>query len=85
MIDSAVSDAIEAGRVPEGVSAEYLSDSKDLPATAAIIVITAVTLILVMGRALSRGILVGRFGFDDGLAVLGLVRLPQEITAYILR
>jgi hypothetical protein len=76
MIDPAVSDAVEAGRVPEDVSAEYLSESKDMPAIIAIIVLTGITLIAVMGRALSRGILVGRFGFDDGLAVLGLVRFP---------
>jgi hypothetical protein len=83
MVDPAVSDAVAAGRVPEELSAEYLSESRDLPAIVAIIMVTAVTLLAVAGRALSRGMLVGRFGLDDGLAVLGLVRplLPAPVSS----
>ena len=74
MIDPDIVAAIDAGRVPDYISAEYLNESTDRPTIVAIIFVTAFTSTIVALRSLSRLFLVRRFGFDDALAVFGLVR-----------
>ncbi|OAQ92537.1 proteinrelated to integral membrane protein pth11 [Purpureocillium lilacinum] len=72
---SDVDEAIAAGRVPAGITAAYLKESKDQPAIAGIIFVTVLTFIVVVGRLLSRAFIVRRFGFDDGLALVSLLCL----------
>lgn len=76
---SDVDEAIAAGRVPAGITAAYLKESKDQPAIAGIIFVTVLTFIVVVGRLLSRAFIVRRFGFDDGLALVSLVRFAVDI------
>ncbi|UNI17962.1 hypothetical protein JDV02_004265 [Purpureocillium takamizusanense] len=72
---SDVDEAIAAGRVPAGITAAYLNESRDQPAIAGIIFVTALTFVVVVGRLLSRAFIVRRFGFDDGLALISLLCL----------
>lgn len=74
MIDPKVAQAIAAGKVPAGVSAEFLSESKDRPAIIAIILVTVITSVIVLLRLISRLLVVKRFGIDDGLALCSWVR-----------
>ena len=75
MIDPDVAAAIDAGRVPDNISAEYLSESSDKSTIIGIIFFTAFTTIIVALRSWSRLFIVEKFGLDDVLAVFGLVRL----------
>lgn len=70
---SDIDDAIADGRVPDDVSKEYLLESRDKPAIAGIIFVTALTAFIVAVRLLGRGLLARRFGFDDALAGVSLV------------
>ncbi|KAJ6438762.1 proteinrelated to integral membrane protein pth11 [Purpureocillium lavendulum] len=72
---SDVDEAIAAGRVPAGITAAYLKESKDQPAIAGIIFVTALTFVVVVARLLSRAFIVRRFGFDDGLALVSMLCL----------
>ncbi|KAF1356143.1 hypothetical protein BDV97DRAFT_364935 [Delphinella strobiligena] len=69
MVDADVAKAIADGRIPDGVTAEYLDQTRDPPAIAAIIAITVVTTIFLCARFFSRIFLVKSFGYDDGLAL----------------
>lgn len=73
MKDSKVAAAIAAGRVPDGISEAYLNETRDGPATAGIIFVTALTGLFVLGRLSSRAFLVRRFGADDWLTLLSFV------------
>lgn len=75
MIDPDVAAAIDAGRVPDNISAEYLSESSDKSTIIAIIFFTAFTTVIVALRSWSRLFIVRKFGLDDALAVFGLVTL----------
>lgn len=72
---SDVDEAIADGRVPDNVSREFLLESKDKPAIAGIIVVTALTFVVVALRLFGRGVIARRFGFDDALAALSMVLL----------
>ncbi|KAF5022894.1 hypothetical protein F66182_5054 [Fusarium sp. NRRL 66182] len=67
MSDPKVDQAVAEGRVPDGITAEYLNETKDTPAIVGIILVTALTSIVVLGRLVSRGFLIRRFGLDDAL------------------
>lgn len=74
MVDPRITQAFEDGRVKEeGITPEFLAESKDQPAIIAIIFVTALTFSIVCTRLLSRIFIVKRFGFDDALALCGLV------------
>ncbi|KAM0217987.1 hypothetical protein ACHAPA_011024 [Fusarium lateritium] len=70
MSDPKVAQAIADGRVPKGITADYLNETKDAPAIAGIIFVTCLTSIVVLGRLASRALLIRRFGFDDALTLL---------------
>ena len=74
MSDRDVAQAIADGKVPKGISAAYLSESKDAPAVAGIIFVTVFASIIVLGRVFSRAFLIRRFGLDDCLILLSWVR-----------
>lgn len=84
MIDPDIVAAIDAGRVPENISAEYLNESTDRPTIVAIIFVTVFTSTIVVLRSFSRLFLVRRFGFDDALAVFGLVTLIAFLVLCII-
>ena len=73
MMDPAVAAAIAAGRVPDTVSADYLNESRDQSAIAAIIFVGVFTSLVVFARTVSRACLFKHYGFDDALALFGLV------------
>lgn len=76
MVDPRITQAFEDGRVTEeGITPEFLAESKDQPAIIAIIFVTALTFLIVCGRLLSRIFIVKRFGIDDALALSGLVSI----------
>ncbi|KAI7764413.1 hypothetical protein LZL87_003618 [Fusarium oxysporum] len=70
MTDPKVAQAIADGRVPKGVTAAYLNQSKDAPAIVGIILVTCLTSIIVLGRLASRAFLIRRFGLDDSLTLV---------------
>ncbi|KAI6773855.1 hypothetical protein HG531_000704 [Fusarium graminearum] len=70
MTDPKVTKAFEDGRVPKGITADYLNQSRDASAIAGIVFVTALTSIIVLGRLASRAFLMRRFGFDDGLTLI---------------
>lgn len=71
--DPRITAAIEAGRIPKGISIAWLEQSRDKPATGAIIFVTLLTGVLVLCRIASRALVLRRTGLDDWLALLGLV------------
>jgi fucose permease len=73
MSDPKVAQAIADGKVPKGITADYLNETKDTPAIAGIIFVTCLTSIIVLGRLASRALLIRRFGFDDALTLLSWV------------
>ncbi|KAF5675838.1 integral membrane protein pth11 [Fusarium heterosporum] len=73
MTDPQVAQAIADGRVPKGITAEYLNETIDTPAIAGIILVTCLTSIVVLGRLASRAFLIRRFGVDDALTLLSWV------------
>lgn len=79
MIDPRVEAAIAAGRVPEDISAEHLSETRDQPAIVGILFVTALTTFVVVARLLSRAYIVQRFGLDDGVALISLVRCNAHL------
>ncbi|KAF7552645.1 hypothetical protein G7Z17_g4160 [Cylindrodendrum hubeiense] len=72
-IDPKVTQAIKDGRVPDDVTAAFLSESKDAPAIAGIIFVTVLTSIVVLGRLGSRAFLIRRFGIDDTLTLMSWI------------
>ncbi|KAK5072263.1 hypothetical protein LTR70_009891 [Exophiala xenobiotica] len=85
MSDPKVDAAIQDGRMPDGVTAEYLNESRDQPALTGIIFVTALTSIMLIARCLSRIFLLRRFGWDDGLAFLSwLLFIPFVVLCIIL-
>lgn len=70
MVDANVAAAIAEGRVPQGITAAYLEQSRDEGAITAIIVLTVLATIVLLLRWTSRVFLMNSFGLDDGLALL---------------
>lgn len=75
--DAAVAEAYAAGRIPPEVSVAYLDEDRDTPSMVASIIMFALTLAVVNGRAFSRFFLRKSFGVDDALAVIGMVGILQ--------
>jgi hypothetical protein len=73
MSDSDVARAIADGRVPKGITADYLNQTKDAPAIAGIVFVTVLTSLVVLGRLISRAFLIRRFGLDDTLTLISWV------------
>jgi len=73
MSDPLVDQAIADGRVPPGITAEYLNESRDAPAIAGIIFVTIFATLVVALRLFSRAFLLRRFGLDDCLTVASWV------------
>jgi hypothetical protein len=63
-----------AGRIPSGVSLEYLAESRDRPALVAILFLVCFTGVIMIVRLYARIWLVKRLGLDDILAILTMVR-----------
>lgn len=63
-----------AGRIPNGVSLEYLAESRDSSAIVGIIFMICFTGLLMILRLYARAFIVKKIGLDDALAVLTLVR-----------
>ncbi|GLA15480.1 hypothetical protein AnigIFM62618_002021 [Aspergillus niger] len=60
------------GRIPAGVTADYLAQSRDRPTKIAILFVGALTVVIVVARCYARLFLVKKFGWDDALAVFTL-------------
>jgi hypothetical protein len=76
MSDPLVDQAFADGRVPVEITREYLYETRDPPAIAAIIAITAISSLVVLVRLVSRAFYVRRFGLDDALVAFSWVRPP---------
>lgn len=61
------------GRIPSGISLEYLAESRDQSSKIAILFVAALTFVLVVMRGFVRLFLIRSFGLDDALALLTLV------------
>ncbi|RAH48717.1 uncharacterized protein BO95DRAFT_450962 [Aspergillus brunneoviolaceus CBS 621.78] len=72
-IPAAIEAADAAGRIPAGISLEYLAQSRDRPAKIAIIFVCALTTLVVIARCYARIFFLKRFGMDDSLAVFTLL------------
>ncbi|RAL13924.1 uncharacterized protein BO97DRAFT_332864, partial [Aspergillus homomorphus CBS 101889] len=72
-ISAAIEAADAAGRIPAGVSLEYLAQSRDRPAKIAILFGCALTAVIVAARCYARIFFLKRFGMDDALAVFTLM------------
>ncbi|KAE8143922.1 hypothetical protein BDV38DRAFT_4623 [Aspergillus pseudotamarii] len=59
-----------AGRIPPGMSLEYLAESRDRPAIVAIIFLVCFTGAIMIVRLYARIWLVKKLGLDDALAIL---------------
>ncbi|KAM6480687.1 hypothetical protein HDV62DRAFT_102244 [Trichoderma sp. SZMC 28011] len=75
MVDPRITQAIANGTVPDGITAEYLSESRDGPSIIGIVFVTALTFVVVCTRLISRSCIVRRVGIDDALATLSLALL----------
>lgn len=73
MVASDISAAFAAGRVPEGVTAEYLEQERDGGPLAGIFTVGILTILIVFLRLYARLFIVKRVGADDYLAVLTTV------------
>ncbi|KAG9249758.1 uncharacterized protein F5Z01DRAFT_668290 [Emericellopsis atlantica] len=73
MSDPLVTQAIADGRVPPGITAQYLNQSKDASAIVGIIFVTIFASCVVAVRLFSRAFLLHRFGLDDCLTVASWV------------
>ncbi|KAA8650247.1 hypothetical protein EYZ11_003838 [Aspergillus tanneri] len=69
--DILVADA--EGRIPAGVSLEYLAESRDPPAKVAIIFLICLAGLVMIVRLYARAFLVKKIGMDDILAVLTML------------
>lgn len=65
---------LKDGNLTEVPSREFLLESKDAPTIAGILFVTILTSVIVLGRILARTFIVRRYGYDDALAVVSLVR-----------
>lgn len=77
MVDSRIQQAIADGKVPPGITAEFLSESRDRASIIGIVFVTALTFIVVVTRLISRSLIVRRIGIDDVLAAVSLVSTLQ--------
>lgn len=75
MVDSRIQQAIADGNVPQGITAEFLSESRDRASIIGIVFVTALTFIVVVTRLISRSLIVRRIGIDDVLAAVSLALL----------
>lgn len=73
MVDSRIQQAIADGKVPPGITAEFLGESRDRPSIIGIVFVTALTFLVVVTRLISRSLIVQRVGIDDMLAAASLV------------
>lgn len=78
MVDSRIQQAIADGNVPPGITAEFLSESRDRASIIGIVFVTALTFIVVVTRLISRSLIVRRIGIDDVLAAVSLVSTLQN-------
>ncbi|CAI7635309.1 unnamed protein product [Penicillium palitans] len=62
-----------AGRIPSGVTLEYLAESRDSSAIAGIIFMICFTGLLMIIRLYARACIVKKMGLDDALAVMTLM------------
>lgn len=65
---------LKDGNLTEVPSREFLLESRDAPTIAGILFVTILTSVIVLGRILARTFIVRRYGYDDALAVVSLVR-----------
>ncbi|PWY74285.1 hypothetical protein BO70DRAFT_319401, partial [Aspergillus heteromorphus CBS 117.55] len=69
-ISTAIETAAAEGRIPAGITLEYLAQSRDQPAKIAIFCVSALATVIVIARCYARLFIVKKFGWDDALAVL---------------
>lgn len=72
-----------AGRIPDGVSLEYLAQSGDGGNKVGVLILGCLALAVVMSRCYARIWLIKKMGRDDALAILTMVLLPFSfLTSY---
>lgn len=79
-IPSDIASAQAAGRLPSGLSLDYLAESRDRPVKIAILFVGSLTIVLAIARCYARVFLVKSFGLDDMLAVFTVVGLLFFLT-----
>ena len=73
IIPADIQQAYEDGRIPEGISLEYLAESRDYGPVVAILFVGVLTFLIFSFRIYGRIFLVRKFGLDDWLALLAMV------------
>ena len=78
-IPADIDSAQAAGRIPSGISLDYLAQSRDQSAKIAILFVGCLTIVIVVARCYARIFLVKSFGLDDALAAFTLVGLQCHL------
>ncbi|OBT54500.1 hypothetical protein VE04_10293 [Pseudogymnoascus sp. 24MN13] len=74
MIESAITTAIAAGKVPAGIKADYLMENRDAGSIGGILVVAVLAVLVVCARLYTRLFFsVSSFGLDDSLIVFTAV------------
>lgn len=75
MIESAITTAIAAGKVPDGITADYLMENRDAGSIGGILAVAVLALLIVSARLYARiFISLSSFGLDDSLIIFTAVR-----------
>jgi hypothetical protein len=78
MVDSDIANAIAAGKVPDGITAAYLQQSRDGGPIAGMLVVGVLAIVIACARLYARMFVVWKTGFDDYLIMLTLVSLNGQ-------
>ncbi|KAF7554956.1 hypothetical protein G7046_g6678 [Stylonectria norvegica] len=77
--------AVASGKLPDGITVEYLMESRDTGAKIAIMVCAAIATVVVLLRCYARAFIIRSFALDDWLTLLALALfIPVPILACFL-
>ncbi|RDL30430.1 Uncharacterized protein BP5553_10308 [Venustampulla echinocandica] len=72
MIESAITTAIAAGKVPVGITADYLMENRDASSIGGMLAVAVLALLIVCARLYAR-LSISSFGLDDSLIIFTAV------------
>lgn len=85
MIESAITTAIAAGKVPVGITADYLMESRDAGSIGGMLAVAVLALLVVSARLYARVFFsVSSLGLDDSLIIFTAVRYNPIMLLLVL-
>lgn len=84
MIESAITTAIAAGKVPVGITADYLMENRDAGSMGGMLAVAVLALLIVCARLYVRVFSVSSFGLDDSLIIFTAVRYNPIMLLLVL-